>query len=203
MFDVLLLAIALSMDAFAVSIGLGAASVTFKNDQLESYRTRSVFILALLAAGYFGFFQGGMPLLGYLGGKSVLGWLGGYAVWVAAALLFLIGGKMLYESWGGAKLAEESTTSALGNKGEASGYASHRLLLGLAIATSIDALAAGFALNLLPFSAYFSCAIIAGVTGVLSLAGVYLGRQVGQSLGEKAELLGGVVLLLIGVKLLL
>lgn len=87
MIEVALLAIALSMDAFAVSIGLGAKQKTTPH------------ALAVKSGVYFGLFQMLMPLIGYLGGKGVLGWIEEYAHWVAFFLLVLIGGKMIYESF--------------------------------------------------------------------------------------------------------
>ena len=86
MLEVIILAIALSMDAFAVAIGLGSKHIK---------QTKSI---ALMSGIYFGIFQGLMPLIGYLGGKGVLGWIEEYAHWVAFALLILIGAKMIYES---------------------------------------------------------------------------------------------------------
>ncbi|HFD31298.1 MAG TPA: hypothetical protein ENJ28_01100 [Gammaproteobacteria bacterium] len=85
MLDVLILAIALSMDAFAVSISLGSKKA-------ENTQT-----LALLSSIYFGLFQALMPLIGYFGGKGVFGWVESYAHWIAFFLLLLIGGKMVYE----------------------------------------------------------------------------------------------------------
>ncbi|MCB1710348.1 MAG: manganese efflux pump, partial [Halioglobus sp.] len=87
MIDVLILAIALSMDAFAVSIGLGS-----KHDK----KTTS---LALMSGVYFGVFQALMPMIGYLGGKGILGWVDSYASWLAFLLLSMVGGKMIYESY--------------------------------------------------------------------------------------------------------
>ena len=82
MLDVVILAIALSMDAFAVSIGLG------------SKHSKQIKSIALMSALYFGLFQGLMPLIGYLGGKGVLGWVDNYAHWIAFGLLLIIGGKI-------------------------------------------------------------------------------------------------------------
>jgi len=177
-FDVLLLAVALSMDAFAVSIGLG------------SKQKSSPTALALLAAAYFGLFQGLMPLIGYLGGQGILGWVETFAPWIAFLLLAFIGGKMIYESF--AENIEEDIAQI-----------THRVMLILAIATSIDAMAAGFALTLLEVSALVACLIIGLVTFVLSSIGVYIGKRSGTWLESKAELLGGVVLILIGIKIVL
>lgn len=178
MIEVLVMAVALSMDAFAVSIGLGAK---------HSLHTRK---LAILAAVYFGVFQGVMPLLGYLGGQGVLGWVEAYAPWIAFALLLFIGGKMIYEAM--SEGIEEDIAQI-----------TQRVMLMLAIATSIDAMAAGFALTVLDVNPFISCLMIAATTAVFSFAGVYIGDKSGTWLESKAELLGGVVLILIGFKMLM
>jgi putative Mn2+ efflux pump MntP len=175
MLEVIILAIALSMDAFAVSIGLGS-----KGDSKG---------LGLKAGLYFGTFQALMPFIGYLGGKGVLGWVESYAHWVAFGLLALIGSKMIYES-----LQEgiEEDIAAL----------THKMMLVLAIATSIDAMAAGFSLTLLEVNAYLACAIIGATTFAFSWVGVRIGEKSGTWLESKAEMFGGVVLVLIGIKML-
>ena len=178
MIEVIILAIALSMDAFAVSIGLGAKYPD---------RTRS---LALMSGIYFGLLQGLMPLIGYMGGKGVLGWIEEYAAWVAFLLLLLIGGKMIYESF--SEGIEEDIN-----------VITHRVMLLLAIATSIDAMAAGFSLTLLDINPWLACVIIGITTFGFSWAGVYVGKKSGTWLESKAELLGGVILILIGLKILL
>lgn len=177
MVEVLFLAVALSMDAFAVSIGLGT-----KNNRKPAS-------LALLAAVYFGIFQGLMPVAGFWAGKGILGWIEAFASWVASSLLVLIGGKMIYESF--AEGIEEDLAKV-----------THRVMLTLAIATSIDAMAAGFALTLLDASPFIACAIIGAVTFMFSGLGVLIGARSGAWLESKAELLGGCVLILIGVKML-
>lgn len=177
MFDVVVLAIALSMDALAVSIGLGSKQV---------YRTRK---LAVMAGVYFGVFQGIMPLIGYMGGKGVLGWMEGYAQWVAFILLILIGLKMIYEAL--SEGIEEDIARV-----------THKVMLLLAIATSIDAMAAGFTLTLLDVNALLSCFIIGLVTFFFSFLGVYVGEKSGAKFESKAALFGGVVLILIGIKIL-
>jgi len=178
MVELIFLAIALSMDAFAVSIGLG------------SKRKSHLFSLAWMSAIYFGLFQALMPLIGYLGGKGVLGWVDAYASWIACGLLVLIGGKMIFESF--AEGVEEEIA-----------IISHKVMLMLAIATSIDALAAGFTLTLLDVNPFFACLIIGLITFAFSWAGVFVGSRSGTWLESKAELLGGVVLALIGFKQLL
>lgn len=175
MLEVIILAVALSMDAFAVSIGLGS-----KGDNKG---------LALRAGLYFGTFQALMPFIGYLGGKGVLGWVEDYAHWIAFGLLAAIGGKMIYE---GLQEGIEEDIAAL----------THKMMLILAIATSIDAMAAGFTLTLLEVDAWLACAIIGVTTFAFSFAGVQIGKKSGTWLESKAEMFGGVVLILIGVKML-
>jgi manganese efflux pump family protein len=177
MLELILLAIALSMDAFAVSIGLGAQH---RADKIR---------IALLAGFYFGIFQGLMPLIGYWGGKGILNWVEIFAPWIAFGLLSVIGGKMIYES-------NQPHENKFKKK------ITHRRLLILAIATSIDAMAAGFALNLLEVKLLVACLIIGFVTFLFSLVGVFTGNKSGTLLENKAEFLGGLILILIGFKLL-
>lgn len=178
MIEVLFLAIALSMDAFAVAIGLGA-----------KHRLRPLRV-ALLAGLYFGVFQAVMPAIGYLGGKSLFGWLASSAPWIAFILLAAIGGKMIYESFAG---EDEQHIACV----------THKAMLMLAIATSIDAMAAGFALPLINFDPLWACVLIGVTTFLFSFVGVFIGLRSGEWLESKAELFGGVVLMLIGVKILL
>ncbi len=177
MIEVLFLAVALSMDAFAVSVGLGS-----------KHNTPPV-TLALKAGAYFGIFQGLMPLIGYLGGKGVLGWIEDYAHWIAFLLLVLIGGKMIYEAF--VEGIEEGICKV-----------THRVMLMLAIATSIDAMAAGFTLALLEVNPIIACLIIGVTTFGFSWVGVFIGVKSGTWLESKAELMGGVILILIGFKML-
>ncbi len=176
MFEVIVLAIALSMDAFAVSIGLGSKDTT-KN-------------LDIKAGIYFGTFQALMPFIGYLGGRGVLGWVDAYAHGIAFGLLALIGVKMIYE---GLQESFEEDIKAI----------THKMMLILAIATSIDAMAAGFSLTLLNVNAYLACLIIGTTTFAFSWAGVTIGRYSGTWLESRAEIFGGIVLILIGIKILI
>ena len=195
MIEVLLLAIALAMDAFAVSIGLGA--------KLGNKQSHYVLKLAVLAALYFGIAQGVMPLIGYLLGAVMLGWLASAAPWIGAIILVGLGAKMLYEA-----LKPEDRDELIDHAAEEesvgpSEMVSGRVMLSLAIATSIDAMAAGFTLNLLSVNALLACLIIALVTAGFGFFGVYLGRQSGTWLEDKAEILGGLVLIAIGIKMVL
>ncbi len=175
MIEVIVLAIALSMDAFAVSIGLGS-----KGDARG---------LGLKAGLYFGSFQALMPFIGYLAGRGLLGWVEAWSHWIAFGLLALIGGKMIYE---GLSEGIEEDIAAI----------THKVMLLLAIATSIDAMAAGFSLTLLDVNVYLACTIIGVTTFAFSWLGVVIGKRSGTWLEGKAEIFGGVVLILIGIKML-
>lgn len=176
MIEVIILAIALSMDAFAVSIGLGAKKHAPN--------------MALRAGGFFGIFQALMPFIGYWGGQSVLGWVETYAHWIAFGLLSLIGAKMIYE---GTQEGVEEAIARVTNK----------MLLVLAIATSVDAMAAGFSLTLLAVNPYVACLVIGVITFVFSVIGFYIGNRSGTWLESKAEIFGGIVLILMGIKFLI
>ena len=178
MIELLLLSLGLAMDAFAVSIGLG------------SKQERPGIGLALKVAFFFGLFQGVMPAIGYLAGAGLAGWIESIDHWVAFVLLWLIGGKMLYEAF--SEGVEEEIVRLTG-----------RVLLTLSVATSIDALAAGFTLPLLETPFLASVATIGLVTFTLSFAGVFIGARAGVWLESRAEGLGGVILMLIGLKILL
>ena len=190
MIEVFLLAIALAMDAFAVSIGLGAKS----QKKLSAYVLR----LAVYAALYFGIAQGVMPLIGYLLGAVLLGWLATAAPWIGGGILILLGAKMLYEAFNG----EVEAVLAGSFDENIQEKINHRMMFTLAIATSIDAMAAGFTLNLLVVNAWLACLIIAIVTAVFGFLGIYLGKSSGTWLEDKAEILGGLVLIAIGIKVM-
>jgi len=199
MIEVVLLAIALAMDAFAVAIGLGAKS----QKQSKQYLLR----LAIYTGLYFGIAQGVMPLIGYLLGAALLGWLAAAAPWIGGFILIGLGSKMLYEMFFGDE--EEAVDKGLYINSEAVSVNdslkknnNHRTMFTLAIATSIDAMAAGFTLNLLALNAWLACIIIGIITAVFSVFGVYLGKQSGTYLEDKAEALGGFVLILIGLKVI-
>lgn len=177
MLEVFLLAFALSMDAFAVSIGLGVKNREFSK------------VLALKVALLFGLFQGLMPLFGYLASLGLGSIIESIDHWVAFVLLSAIGGKMLYDSFG--ENTEEEITNI-----------TNKVLLLLAIATSIDAMAAGFTLNLLALNPFVSMIIIGLVTYIFSYIGVFIGSRGGGYIENKAEKLGGIVLIGIGLKIL-
>lgn len=177
MLEVFILALALSMDAFAVSIGLG---VKAKKD---------IKTLAIKAGMYFGIFQAIMPLIGYLGGVGLQDYISEYDSIIAFVLLLIIGLKMIYEA------LEENIEDEIQ-------IVSNKILLTLAIATSIDAMAAGFTLHLFNLNPIISLTLIGTITFVFSIIGVYLGSKGGEKYESKAEILGGIVLILIGFKIL-
>lgn len=192
MIEIVLLATALAMDAFAVAIGLGAKS----QRQARTYILR----LAIYAALYFGIAQGVMPLIGYLLGAALLGWLAAAAPWIGGLILMALGGKMLYEVFNhkGDTISDDTDIIEM-NKPE---KINHRTMFTLAIATSIDAMAAGFTINLLAVNAWLACLIIAVVTAGFGFIGIYLGKKSGTWLEDKAEILGGLVLIIIGLKVI-
>ena len=180
--EIFLVAIGLSMDAFAVAICKGLAMPQINKKQ------------TLLIGAYFGVFQALMPLLGWLLGTSFSRYIQAFDHWIAFVLLAFIGGKMLWDVF------HEKEESAA-EKSDA--RLDHKELFMLAIATSIDALAVGIAFACLDVQIWSSVSIIGCVTLVLSFCGVWIGNRFGNRFEKKAEIAGGVVLILIGVKILL
>ena len=182
LWELLVIAVGLSMDAFAVSVckGLSVQKVKPKH--------------YLIVAAYFGGFQALMPLLGYLLGVRFEAMVANVDHWIAFVLLVFIGGKMLWDVF------HEKEESAA-EKSDA--RLDHKELFMLAIATSIDALAVGIAFACLDVQIWSSVSIIGCVTLVLSFCGVWIGNRFGNRFEKKAEIAGGVVLILIGVKILL
>ncbi len=179
--ELVLLSLGLAMDAFSVSVckGLSMKKIDYKG--------------AFLTALFFGVFQGGMPLIGYFLGSRFEEFISRYSHWVAFILLGFIGGKMIFEVFHGGDDEEAQTEYKL-NIGE---------LFVLAIATSIDALAVGVVFAAQKTPVISSVTVIAVITFVTSLIGVGIGNRFGSKYEKKAEFAGGVVLVLIGVKLLL
>ncbi len=139
-----------------------------------------------------------MPLIGYLLGAVLLGWLATAAPWIGGGILIMLGAKMLYEAFNGeveAVLADSFDVNIQEK-------INHRMMFTLAIATSIDAMAAGFTLNLLAVNAWLACFIIAIITAGFGFCGSYLGKSSGTWLEDKAEILGGLVLIAIGIKVM-
>ena len=178
--ELFLLAIGLSMDAFAVSVckGLAMEKVTFRN--------------AAVCGVWFGSFQALMPFIGYLLGSTFQKYITAVDHWIAFVLLLLIGGNMIRESF--SKEVDEYNSSF-----------GVRTMLLMAIATSIDALAIGitFALSDLRMPVLAAVGIIGCITFLLSGVGLKIGNVFGTKYKSKAEFAGGLILILLGVKILL
>ncbi|MCL2819714.1 MAG: manganese efflux pump MntP family protein [Oscillospiraceae bacterium] len=185
------LAIGLSMDAFAVSvcIGLSMKKVMLRN--------------AILVGLYFGFFQAAMPLIGYIAGSQFADMITAFDHWIAFCLLAFLGGKMIYSSFKKEEPMEneESMENEEPIKKEAS--LGPKKMLPLAIATSIDALAVGISFAFLQVNILSAVLLIGITTFILSAAGVKIGSIFGIKFKSKAELLGGIILILIGTNILL
>lgn len=174
--ELFILAVGLSMDAFAVSIckGLSLQKVTFKD-------------MAIVGA-WFGGFQALMPLIGYYVGNLFADFVSTYSAWIAFALLLYIGITMIRES-----RETEKVDAGLDPK----------TMFIMAIATSIDALAVGVSFAFLRINIYYAVLFIGVITFVLSAIGVKVGSVFGARYKSKAEILGGVVLIAIGIKILI
>lgn len=176
--ELLLIAIGLSMDAFSVSICKGLTTKKF------SWR------MALVCGLWFGFFQALMPIIGYFLGAQFQEMIEAYDHWIAFGLLFLIGANMIREAvWG----KEESQDGSLGFK----------TMLLLAIATSIDALAVGVSFACIRVKLWSSVIVIGLTTFVFSVLGVKIGNVFGSKYEKSAGIIGGIILILIGLKILL
>ena len=176
----ILLAVGLAMDAFAVSITNG---ITIKNIKIKH---------ALIIGLFFGVFQAIMPVIGWLLGKGFNDYISGFDYWVVFVILLFIGIKMIYESLKNNKndLETEPTLKIY-------------TLFMLAIATSIDAFAIGLGFSLMKMGIIFPSIIIGVVTFILSFIGVYVGKKLGELFGKRMEILGGVILIIIAFNVLL
>ena len=178
--ELVLIGVGLSMDAFAVALckGLSMRRVNYAH--------------AAVIALFFGVFQAVMPLIGWVLGTQFARYITSVDHWIAFALLGYIGGKMIYDSF--KKEEDDSSEKSVLNIKE---------LLVMAIATSIDALAVGITFAFLNVNIWSSVSIIGVTTFVLSAIGVLIGHKFGAKYKNKAELAGGVILVLIGLKILL
>ena len=177
-FELLLIAIGLSMDAFSVSICKGLTTKKF------SWR------MALVCGLWFGLFQALMPIIGYFLGAQFQEMIEAYDHWIAFGLLFLIGANMIREAvWG----KEEEQDGSLGFK----------TMMLLAIATSIDALAVGVSFACIQVKLWSSVFIIGITTFLFSVLGVKIGNVFGSKYEKSASVVGGIILILIGLKILL
>jgi putative Mn2+ efflux pump MntP len=176
--SILVIAVGLSADCFAVAFSGSIA--------LKSISKKQVIIASLS----FGIFQALMPLLGWLAGQTVVDLIAGYDHWLAFGLLAFIGGKMVWESF---RKEEECKTD----------ITKWKTLITLSIATSIDALAVGLTFAFLEVNIALACGVIGITAFLISVLGFILGRKAGKVFGKRAELIGGLVLIAIGLRILL
>lgn len=174
----LIIAIGLSMDAFAVSLGAGT------NNQMKGWR--SVMRLAF----HFGLFQCLMTLLGWGLGIYVEKLINTFDHWIAFALLAIVGGRMIIQGFENKPEAQPPNPSK--------GFC----LVSLSVATSLDALAIGLSLGMLRINVWYPSLLIGVVTALLSLIGIKLGNYLGQRFGKRMEIVGGVLLVAIGLRIL-
>lgn len=175
--EIFLIGVGLSMDAFAVSICKGLSTRVLKLKH------------ALTCGIYFGFFQGFMPLMGYLLGTQFKDKIESIDHWIAFFLLFFIGFNMLKE--------------AFSDEEEVDADFSFKAMIPLAVATSIDALAVGVTFAFLKVDIILAISLIAITTFIISMAGVKIGHIFGLKYKSKAEIAGGIILIGMGVKILL
>jgi putative Mn2+ efflux pump MntP len=167
------------MDAFAVALAAGGV--------INPLTRRHLFRLGF----HFGLFQALMPIAGWLVGMAVQQWISAYDHWIAFVLLVVVGGRMIQEAF------DEK------NDKSASDPTRGLTMVMLSVATSIDALAVGLSLAMLGVSVWLPAAVIGAVAGILTVCGMLLGRRLGNSWGKRVEICGGLVLCVIGLKILL
>lgn len=179
-FLVLGIALALAMDAFAVSLGISAA-------------LRGITKIQILRVAFaFGFFQFMMPILGWSAGHNIQKYIQAFDHWVGFGLLLFIGGRMIYSSF------KRMDKSKMRNSDPTKGSS----LFLLALATSIDALAVGLSLAVFQVAILYPAVVIGLVAFLMTVLGAKIGPILGQLIGKRAELLGGLILILIGIKIL-
>jgi len=178
-FVTILIALGLALDAFAIAITGG---MLVRSTKLGH---------SLRIAGLFGLFQAFMPVVGWAAGSVLADYITGFDHWVAFALLSLVGTHMIYES-----MKPEHTKRAYD-------FLNIRILLLLALATSIDALAAGVGFALMELDIIRTISIIGGVTFLLSFIGYRIGDRIGSVFGDNVRILGGIILIAIGLKIVI
>ena len=179
--NLLALAVALAMDAFAVALIVGLT--------LKAFTKRHVFRLSF----HFGLFQGLMPTVGWVAGFAVHRYIAEFDHWIAFGLLAFVGGRMIRGAFSGGDQAPETA------RDPTSGWS----LVFLSIATSIDALAVGLSLGVIGSTILMPVLIIGIVAAMFTIAGMFLGRQIGLRWGKRVEVLGGIILIGIGCRILL
>ena len=178
--EIVIIACGLAMDAAAVS--LAAAAAGFVQDTRSSCRL----------AFHFGLFQALMPVLGWLAGVRFAASFAAFDHWIAFVLLAFVGGKMLYN---GLSTGHEESLASDPTRG--------LTLVLLSLATSIDALAIGLSLSMLEVTIWYPAAMIGIITALLSTLAIMIGKKVGTQVGKRMEMVGGLILLLIGTRILL
>lgn len=198
--SIIMTGIGLSMDAVAVAMAKG---MTLK---------KNIFKNAIRIALFFGVFQGGMPLIGWWAGRYFEEYIKSFDHWIAFILLGAIGGKMIYESLKGKSEDEQSKVENSNVAEQEVGVdvviseneeLSNKSLIILAIATSIDALAVGVSFAFLSVNIVPAVLIIGLTTFVLCIAAVIIGKKLGSVLQKYAEIVGGIILILIGLNILI
>lgn len=174
-----LIALGLAMDAFAVSLGIGTTG--------QARDARSKFRLAF----HFGVFQAGMTLLGWLVGSTIAGLINAFDHWIALVLLAYVGINMIRSGFNPDCDAYRSNPS----KG--------KTLMMLCVATSLDAMAVGLSMAMLKTEVWFPSVIIGVVASGLSIFGLFAGNKLGETFGKRMEILGGLILLVIGLRILI
>jgi putative Mn2+ efflux pump MntP len=178
--SLILIALGLSADCFAVALGGGISS------QELTWRAR------LRVAASFGLFQAVMPALGWLAGRTIVNLIAAYDHWVAFALLAAVAGRMLWESF-----------RPVAERGKMTDISRGLMLLALSVATSIDALAVGLSFAFLDVNIALACVTIGLVACLVTIIGFAVGRRVGHVVGKRAEAIGGIILLAIAVRILI
>jgi len=178
-FSILIIALSLSADCFAVAI-----SASIGNRTLPAWQ-------GLRVALFFGFFQSAMILLGWLAGSRIIDFISDYDHWVAFGLLALVGGRMLWESFHENEEREKSID-----------ITRWWLLVTLAVATSIDALAVGLSFAFLQVNLPLASITIGVTAFLITFTGFFAGKKLGEIVGKRAEIIGGIILILIGVRIL-
>lgn len=176
---ILFIAIGLSFDSFAVSVsnGLSIAGLKFRQ------ATRIAFVLA--------FSQGIMPLIGWFLGVQVEQYVRAFDHWIAFGLLLILGLKMIIESLGKESMQDHSA------------FPKWTLLIGMGLATSVDALVVGVSFAFVDIQIFLAVMIIGMVTFIASMTGLLFGKTIGGKFGKKIEILGGIILIAIGIRILL
>ena len=178
--SIFVVALGLSADCFAVAFG---SSVSRK-----SYPVRQFIRLALS----FGLFQGFMTFLGWLAGNTIIKYISAYDHWVAFGLLAFVGGHMIWESFHDDETRETTND-----------FTKLWMLLTLSVATSLDALAVGLSFAVLEANIAIASITIGLVSFAITILGAFLGKKLGAIVGKRAELAGGIILIIIGIRILL